>query len=887
MPTRSARRKVTVITSSDDEDQLQRQQTSTTRSNQEKSRLLDQVSSSTDQGHYDDSTIRETSSRSNGKLKSVKKPQPVKSLASPSSTQQTSSQKSPDKSDKAPSTSKLHSRDTAKSSSKPIYSFFHAARERQASLQPSTSPEKRSPAPRIDLPEPIDSDEEANSFLRLSKDSSIALTLRKRKVQHARSFEDDVTLPLPSTQKFRKTGEHGRIPSFSSAPIQDTRPWTERFTPKDLTELAVHKRKVQDVSGWLQSTVRGRRQKVLILKGAAGTGKTTAIRLLARDLEFDIVEWRNPGEADAGEGVPSVSASFDDFVNRAGRSRALQFVSTSSQPGPGTAAEPGSGEFRDQERPHALLIEEFPTSLSRTSAGLQSFRSTILQYVSSPTVSQRTSPIPIVMVVSETLSSTNTAAADSFTAHRLLGPELANHPYIDTIEFNPIAPTFLMKALELVVVKEARQSGRRRTPGAEVLKHLAESGDIRSAISSLEFMCLRGDDVKDMWSSKVAFTKPKKRAQSVITKGEEEVLRLITNRESSLGIFHAVGRVCYNNRVEPSSHTEVVHPPEWMPQTLRRPKIPERDVDELMNELGTDVSTFIAALHENYARSCYTASTEMTLGSLVESIDSLSDADLLSVDIFSSGARSFSGSATESLRQDEIAYQAAVRGLLFNLPYPVHRSIGGEARKGDSHKMFYPASLKTWRRKEEIEDALDVLRIDAQTYQLGRWTARTRLREKNDANSDQANGVDTWARNSKLSEQKVSPETGVESQQEASSVGFGKMELLLERLPYAAHILHSRHNDELRPSPMNFILSVTQMTGLAPEHGELIEDEESNDRFAEAPNEPIRLAKSTTPLGKASSNAFIRVTKDDGGLSLTEGKDIGGLVLSDDDIEDW
>ena len=140
--------------------------------------------------------------------------------------------------------------------------------------------------------------------------------------------------------------------------------------------------------------------------------------------------------------------------------------------------------------------------------------------------SQQDVIIPVVMIISETLLTTTSASADSFTAHRLLGPEILRHPGTGVIEFNDIAPTLLAKALELIVQKEARKSGRRRTPGPQVLKRLGEIGDIRNAISSLEFLCLKGDDDAD-WGSKVTFTKTKKAPKDqAMTKHERESLEL-------------------------------------------------------------------------------------------------------------------------------------------------------------------------------------------------------------------------------------------------------------------------------------------------------------------------------------------------------------------------
>ena len=134
------------------------------------------------------------------------------------------------------------------------------------------------------------------------------------------------------------------------------------------------------------------------------------------------------------------------------------------------------------------------------------------------------------------------------------------------IEFNKIAPTFLTKALELVIQKEARVSGRKRTLGPLALKQLGEVGDIRNAIGSLEFLCARGDQGVD-WSGHVSFGKPKKssRSSAALTKMEQESLELITQREATLGIFHAVGKVVYNKReedtVKDNSSTSMAQPP--------------------------------------------------------------------------------------------------------------------------------------------------------------------------------------------------------------------------------------------------------------------------------------------------------------------------------------
>ena len=823
-----------------------------------------------------------------GKLSSIRRssrqqPTPVSSMQDVGSqkssgqakpkTSEIKTQISPAKVKTSKTKSKAIVQDEPKTKAKPIYSFFNAATQRQQSSQRSASP-MSTPAP-LNLTETISSDEDNASGIALSKGSSVAMAMRKRKTQHAPAQEDIGLLP-PPTQKFRKTSDGGRTPSISVV-NEDKRPWVVQFGPSNLDELAVHKRKVGDVRNWLEAAYNGKRQKVLILKGAAGTAKTTTVELLAKDMGFQITEWKNPAGSDlTSEGSMSSSLQFEDFVGRAGRSGGLT-LTVSGQDGKLRDTQPAD-EARTAGDRQLLLIEEFPNTFSRTSPALQSFRSAVLQYLASPPISHGT-PTPIVLVISETLLSTNTAAADSFTAHRLLGPELLNNPWLDTIEFNAIAPTILTKALESIVVKEARRSGRRKTPGPLVLKRIAETGDIRSAVSSLEFLCLRGDD-GDTWSSKVTFTKTKKsKSESALTKAEEEALKLISNRENSLGIFHSVGKIVYNKRQEPEPGTVLAHPPPWLPQH-RRNKVPETDIDRLIDELGTDATTYVAALHENYVLSCCCTSSEDSLDSISGCIDSISDADLLSLDRFSFGTRAFQGSATDTLRQDEMSFQAAVRGVLFNLPCPVHRGTPANGKKGDSHHMFYPTSLKIWRKKEEINDTLDLLTAKLQNGGLNS-SAQTQP-------TPSVTGVASWKRES----------TNIQPNHSATAaIASAKAEFLTERLSYMARILAS---SKPPPSHLAQILSVTRiressintaldnnddddMENPAEQDVRLGEQWATDKPDAEATSDRLRgtKAKRKTP---ASANAGTRT--EGGGLGIPVESRIEGLVLEEDDIED-
>ena len=811
--------------------------------------------------------------RSTGKLKPVERSSKQQQPTPVNSTPDAGSQKSPAKPKASKAKSKTAVKDRPKSNARPIYSFFNAATQRQQASQPSASPEKR---PTVENePDAIhdDSDEASGPIVEPSRGSSIALAMRKRKLGHNESFETDASLPLPGSQKFRKTSGGEKVPSLSVF-NEDKRPWTEQFAPKDLSELAVHKGKVSDVRKWLEAALRGGRQKALVLKGAAGTGKTATLRLLAQDMRLKVIEWKNPAVSDqTAEGTTSTAPQFQEFVGRAGRSGGLQFSSEDNE----LAAAVIEDEQTSETQGQLLLIEEFPSTFSRTSSTLQSFRSTILQYLSAPSITD-TTPTPVIMIISETMLSTSTALADSFTAHRLLGAELTNHPFLDMIEYNAVARTILTKALEAVVLKEARKSGRRKTPGPQIIQELAESGDIRSAISSLEFLCLRGDD-GETWSSKVTFTKQKKaKSDPKMTKFEEDALKLICNRESTLGIFHAVGKVMYNKRRDAPSAEPIAHPPTWLPQH-RRSKVWENDVDEVLNELGTDVSTFIAALHENYALSCSSTTTEDTLDGLLGCMNSISDSDLLSIDRFSFGTRAFSGSATDSLRQDEMAFQTAVRGLVFSFPYPVKRVAPPGSKKGDERKVFYPSSLRQWKKREEVEGTLELLTSKFQGESI------TGLNVADAKSNAGLGGVESWKRDISLT---VNTEQAAATDGPPSlRSGSAKTEMLIERLPYMAQILGSRASSKLLDS----MHSVTRVHGMIPPSEEEDEREGEEDNLETAPEQwstdrPELDAEEKTKRDRAGPKRRLTRGIEGGGLAIPVESGVEKLVLEDDDIVD-
>ncbi|KAF2855468.1 Rad17-domain-containing protein [Plenodomus tracheiphilus IPT5] len=794
-----------------------------------------------------------------------------------------------------------------KAALQPITSFFSNVPRSQV-FQRGPSPEKTDtpPAPVDDI---LDSSDEHRP---LPVKPAAALPVRKRRNDPATA---DVDNAVKARQKFLRTATGARStpppPQPARPEPEDRRPWTDKYGPVSLEELAVHKKKVADVRSWLTDVISGRsRKRLLLLKGSAGSGKTTTMALLSKELGIAMHEWKNPsGSMSTSENFVSATAQFEDFVGRTGTFGSLTFEGQSQKSQHDT---PSSTSSRQKQ---LVLVEEFPNTFTRTSSAVQSFRSSVLNYLAANTQSAtaffssqadaKPSVTPIVMIISETLLSTNTAAADSFTAHRLLGPEILTHPGVSVLEFNPIAPTYMTKALETVIVKEARKSGRRNTLGPQVIQRLAELGDIRSAVSSLEFLCLRGDD-SEGWGAKVNFTKKKGPKDTPMTKMEHESLELVTQRESTLGIFHAVGRVVYNKRLPESTGPRIAQPPNWFPER-RRPKASEVNLDTLIDETGTDTQTFIAALHENYVLSCGGADSEETMDSIEGCIEALSDADLLSPVRFGagSGRRNLQGTGADNLRQDEMCFQTSVRGLLYNLPMPVKRltppagvmglkpkgqPTGSGAPKGNAYVMYYPASLRLWKQQEEIGGLLELWITRAQRGEL--LTPSSSLPRITNTTSG---GVDTWRKNASFTPTPSSTSAKSTDDNHAPSIllgsgGSARFEMLLERLPYLTTILRKSHTPS--PSTAATIREIQKITafGRGSINSNTEDDDDARDVVEEGGLDEQEQWTTDQPAAETPrrrKGVKFQMKESELESAIPGIVESGtGLVLSDDDIED-
>ncbi|KAF5364946.1 hypothetical protein D9758_008130 [Tetrapyrgos nigripes] len=437
--------------------------------------------------------------------------------------------------------------------------------------------------------------------------------------------------------------------------IPDDRLWVDMYEPQDEKTLAVHFKKVQDVRDWLNEAFMGgptgkmrRYRRILVLTGPAGTAKTTTIRVLSREMQFEIVEWRNAlddapysfnGFAKTDENYASSSlqpwpsrdensetsfAKFQTFLMRAARCSNVFSSPLKVEESKDTRSSSPSSSSTMVNPParRLILLEDLPNilHLSTRTHFHEAIQSVLNSGMNEP------DPIPIVIILSD--SGTRGEADDERLANgmwskdrdgvmdirTLLPKEILQGPYVTQIRFNPVAPTLLTKALKALLDKRfPKDSGSRSPISAALLDVIVNSanGDIRSAIMGLQFACTR--------LTKPTKSKAKKASDG--TKLNEQVLvESITRREQSLVLFHLLGKVLYNKRKgdPPAASTSardarkeqeldkrLKDPPKLPPHLSEHDRKASRvDINMLYSDSPIDSSLFSLYIHQNYPQFC-------------------------------------------------------------------------------------------------------------------------------------------------------------------------------------------------------------------------------------------------------------------------------------------
>uniref|UniRef100_A0A060T443 ARAD1C41162p n=1 Tax=Blastobotrys adeninivorans TaxID=409370 RepID=A0A060T443_BLAAD len=259
--------------------------------------------------------------------------------------------------------------------------------------------------------------------------------------------------------------------------------WITRFQPTRVDEVAIHKKRVAEVRDALSLMIESSFDlRLLILSGPAGCSKSTIVKVVASEMNVDLIEWDNP---EVFEG--SILEAFSDFLD-------------------GMKFRASNGDRRE-----LILVEDLPNIFHSDTR--QAFCQTILQWLHQQRNGLAKFP-PLVISVTEVES--DSSWMESIMVETLFPRSILFHPAVRKIKFQPVNATLIKKTLRSIV-RKANISGISSKEIEQAISSLAELGDIRSAIGGLEF-----------WA-----------------RWRRYGVSLPVGRDDHLDLFHAIGRVVH------------------------------------------------------------------------------------------------------------------------------------------------------------------------------------------------------------------------------------------------------------------------------------------------------------------------------------------------------
>ncbi|KAJ1658882.1 RFC checkpoint protein Rad17 [Dispira simplex] len=410
--------------------------------------------------------------------------------------------------------------------------------------------------------------------------------------------------------------------SSSSPVINDL--WVDKYAPKTRADLAVNKRKVAEVRTWLQAalqlrTAHGTRwsHRLLVLTGPPGVGKTATLRVIANELGANVIEWINPTYTVSTQrdlAPPSRSTllqQFTQFFQQADRFPSLVM-------GRADIPDSSASSTLGQSPPQVVLIEDMPNLDHR--AMLDCFVDCIRSRLNGPFYRG----YPIVLIFSDTTTRfdllNDSAVAEGVgyrydqnqnaSFRRILPCDILESLYTTHIIFNPIAPTFLTKALMRVLQQECPPATL-ADPASQLHQQLVVKqvvtlghGDIRSALNSLQLSLPAA--LSNATTAGLLTGRPNLPPDLAFEQG------IADPRETGLDLFHAMGKILYNKKRAVTHSTHDISE-----------RIPETSAETVLAALPIEYDTFVHFLHENYP------TFTDDLDNVVNASIHLSDADLI------------------------------------------------------------------------------------------------------------------------------------------------------------------------------------------------------------------------------------------------------------------
>ncbi|KAI4327761.1 hypothetical protein L6164_020185 [Bauhinia variegata] len=302
--------------------------------------------------------------------------------------------------------------------------------------------------------------------------------------------------------------------------------WIDKYKPHSLEELAVQKKKVEEVKIWFEERLKRSqgvyKNNVLVISGQAGVGKSAAIHVIASHLGAVLCEWNTPTPViwqehlyNSGTGVKFTSKleEFETFIERI---RKYGLMPTSI--------------IGESKASIILLIDDLP--LTNGKAAFGRLKDCLHLFA-------RSTLIPTAILV------TDYGNADSADYTTRCWEELKfslESAGACKIVFNPITTNSIRKVLFRICQLEQCDLTAEHVD----LLAKASGGDIRHAITSLQFFSLKQNKMHSLSLSSLSPSVSKKRKSEPVIL--DDAYSLYFSRDETLSLFHALGKLLHNKR---------------------------------------------------------------------------------------------------------------------------------------------------------------------------------------------------------------------------------------------------------------------------------------------------------------------------------------------------
>ncbi|XP_068646811.1 cell cycle checkpoint protein RAD17 isoform X2 [Aristolochia californica] len=379
------------------------------------------------------------------------------------------------------------------------------------------------------------------------------------------------------------SGLHGIIHGSRWRDSQEL--WVDKHKPRSIEELAVQKKKVEEVKMWLDQMVVMSKERflnnVLIISGQAGTGKSTTVHVIASTVGADVFEWKTPTPTlwqehkhNSSSGIPYTSKleEFENFVERVRKYPLLSAVSTGNS-----------------RKPAILLIDDLPITNGGVAYGRLKKCLQLLVH---------SSQVPTIILLTD-YGKTDTSDTNSRLVELQSVLEGAG---ASKVAFNPLTVNSIKKTLSRLCREE------KCTVTADFIDHIAKTsgGDIRNAITTLQFFCLRPDPTQSFPLSAAYLNHVGGKSDDIevlsspLMFGKEDfnkILSLPAGKDETLTLFHALGKFLHNKRetTKVMALGVVVHLKERLARYPLKMDAPENILSQAHGQ-ASQVADF---LHEN------------------------------------------------------------------------------------------------------------------------------------------------------------------------------------------------------------------------------------------------------------------------------------------------